>query len=157
MKIHLAEMIAKAKGRLPECEFAMADIGSGSRIKNADLLYANASMQWLPDMLAVSQIGGQSSAQAVHSRYRCRTIWRQATHVAMREVARPTSVGAREMAEADATRSQVGTLHFISIATPVTGRRIDIWRTTYHHPLQGLEGIIEWFKGTGIPSISFVA
>jgi trans-aconitate 2-methyltransferase len=27
---------------------------------------------------------------------------------------------------------------------------VNVWRTTYHHPLHGVEGIVEWFKGSGL-------
>jgi trans-aconitate 2-methyltransferase len=29
--------------------------------------------------------------------------------------------------------------------------RVDVWRTTYYHPLSGgASGVVEWFKGSGL-------
>ena len=29
--------------------------------------------------------------------------------------------------------------------------KVDVWRTTYHHPMRdGAAGIVEWFKGSGL-------
>lgn len=27
---------------------------------------------------------------------------------------------------------------------------MNVWRTTYHHPLKGACALVEWFKGTGL-------
>ena len=27
---------------------------------------------------------------------------------------------------------------------------VDVWRTTYHHPLAGPAAVVEWFRGSGL-------
>ncbi len=142
-------MIEEAKARLPACDFAIADIDSWQPHQNADLLYANAVMQWLPDharlfpqLMGFLNAGGSLAIQMPDN-------LEEPTHAAMREVARD-QMWAAKMAKADSSRSEVGDARFILNCCERHSRQVDIWRTTYHHPLQGLDGIIEWFKGSGL-------
>ncbi len=32
---------------------------------------------------------------------------------------------------------------------PITSR-VDVWETTYYHVLDGPEGVVQWFRGTGL-------
>lgn len=144
-----AEMVAMAKERLPECHFATADIDSWRPEQNADLLYANAVMQWLPGheqlfsrLMGFLNSGGSLAIQMPDN-------LDEPTHVAMREVA-SDGKWADRMAKADFARTQVGDASsYYQLLRPLS-QRVEVWRTTYNHPLQGLDGIIEWFKGSGL-------
>src|SRR5580692_9369701 len=43
------DMLRKARERLPQCQFIEADIASWSPQPQTDLLFSNATFQWLPD------------------------------------------------------------------------------------------------------------
>jgi trans-aconitate 2-methyltransferase len=48
------------------------------------------------------------------------------------------------------TRVVIGSLdEYYQLLTPVCSR-IDIWQTTYVHPLDGPDDIVEWFQGSGL-------
>lgn len=42
-------MIAEARSALPDCQFVEADIRNWQPVQALDLIFANASLQWLPD------------------------------------------------------------------------------------------------------------
>ncbi|WP_343051284.1 trans-aconitate 2-methyltransferase [Phyllobacterium pellucidum] len=144
-----AEMIEQAKRRLPDLSFAVADIDAWQPGEKVDLLYGNAVMQWLPDhdqlfprLLGFLNKGGSLALQMPDN-------LEQPTHVGMREVAKE-GAWAKKMAQADLSRTRVGDTSFYYQLLRPLAQRVDVWRTTYHHPLQGLDGIIEWFKGSGL-------
>ena len=47
------DMLRQARGRLPGCEFVQADLTDWSAPQDADILYSNATFQWVPDHLSV--------------------------------------------------------------------------------------------------------
>ena len=47
------DMLRQARERLPQCEFVQADLTHWSAPDDADLLYSNATFQWVPDHLTV--------------------------------------------------------------------------------------------------------
>jgi trans-aconitate 2-methyltransferase len=144
-----AEMIVTAKERLPGCDFATADVDSWRPQQNVDLLYANAVMQWLPDhellfprLMGFLNAGGSLAIQMPDN-------LEEPTHVAMREVASDGKWVDR-MAKADLARTKGGDASFYYQLLRPLSQRVEVWRTTYNHPLQGLDGIVEWFKGSGL-------
>jgi trans-aconitate 2-methyltransferase len=143
------EMIANARERLPGYAFQAADIGIWHPEKNADLLYANAVMQWLPDhdklfprLVGLLNTGGSLAIQMPDN-------LDQPSHVAMRETAKDQRWSGRAT-PADSSRNSIGSASFYYDLLKPYCQRVDIWRTTYNHPLQGLDGIVEWFKGSGL-------
>ena len=47
------DMLAQARARLPRCAFIEADLVSWTPPERTDLLFANASFQWLPDHTSI--------------------------------------------------------------------------------------------------------
>ena len=68
-----AEMLAHARGEFPKIEWVQADITSWRADAPADLLFSNATFQWVPDHEhLVASLDGASAKQADSWRCRCR-------------------------------------------------------------------------------------
>lgn len=144
-----AEMIAQARERVPNCRFEQGNLDTWRPEKKADLLYANASMQWLsghdtlfPQLTQFLNINGSLAVQMPDN-------LEQPTHIAMREVAADKR-WAEKLSGANTARSSLGDASFYYDLLKPHARRVDIWRTIYHHPLKGLEGIVQWFLGSAL-------
>ena len=80
-------MIAEARSALPDCLFVEADIRNWQPEQALDLIFANASLQWLPDhyelfphLVSLLNPQGVLAVQMPDN-------WLEPTHVLMREVA----------------------------------------------------------------------
>lgn len=144
-----AEMIAAARKRLPAHRFELADIASWQEPGPFDLILANASLQWVPahDTLLPALArrlsdGGSLAIQMPDN-------LDQPTHRLMREIAAqaPWAETLRDAAQARTTLPAAN--WYYDLLRPLC-QRVDIWRTTYHHPLQGAQAVVEWLKGTGL-------
>ncbi|WP_244555015.1 hypothetical protein [Mesorhizobium prunaredense] len=71
------------------------------------------------------------------------------THLCMREVARDARWSQR-LASADSERASIETAPAYFRMLKAHCRQVEVWRTTYHHPLKRVDGIIEWFSSTGL-------
>lgn len=141
------DMIEKAKKRLPDTDFTLADLADWAPPSSVDLIYANAVFQWVPDHVRVLQRllgalpgGGALAVQMPDN-------LGEPSHVAMADVAR--------LPEFEASRAAFGTRDAIPAVRDYVEAlddlaHVDIWRTTYHHRLDGPQAIVEWVKGTGL-------
>ena len=142
-------MLASARERLPDIRFLAGDIATWRASQSQDLIFANAVMQWLPDheilfpsLLEQLTSGGSLAIQMPDN-------LSEPSHMAMRAVAAAPRWAAR-MASALSSRSEILSAPDYYAMLRARCRRVDVWRTTYHHPMQGVSGIVDWFKGSGL-------
>ncbi|MHC8390738.1 trans-aconitate 2-methyltransferase [Pseudomonas sp. MDT2-39-1] len=144
------DMIEAARKRLPQLQFDTADIDTWSETGPFDVIFANAVLQWVPDhatllpSLAARLTPGGSLAIQMPDNLN------EPSHRLMREVA-ADGPWASKMADAAGQRTEMASASdYYSMLRPHCAR-VDVWRTTYHHPLAGgASGVVEWFKGSGL-------
>jgi trans-aconitate 2-methyltransferase len=146
-----ADMIEAAKRRLPDVRFAIDDIATwqGPR-EHFDLILANASLQWLPDHAALLPtlldklaVGGRLAVQVPDN-------LEEPVHRLMRKIA-VEGTWAEKLAAAVSARSVRHNADWYFRTLRDGGASVEIWRTTYYHPLAGgADAIVEWFRGSGL-------
>ena len=144
------DMIEAARKRMPEARFMLADIATWDEAGPYDVILANAALQWVPGhaslmprLVGKLPEGGSLAVQMPDN-------LDQPSHRLMREVA-ADGPWAGQLAKAAGERTEVGSPAWYYDRLGPHCRRVDIWRTTYHHPLKdGASGIVEWFKSTGL-------
>jgi trans-aconitate 2-methyltransferase len=146
-----ADMLEEARGRLPRCTFIEADLATWTPSAYADLLFANGSLQWVPDHPAILRRlleglspGGVLAVQMPDNMH-------EPALALMREVA-----GRKRLAGNIALRKVVAEAlplpapeEYYDLLRPISGE-LDIWHTVYNNIMDGPEAIVEWFKGSSL-------
>ena len=142
-------MVDSARQRLPQARFLLSDIAGWQPEEAPQLIYANASLQWvpahetlLPHLLNVLAPGGVLAVQMPDNRD-------EPTHRLMREVA-----SLPEFAEAIGDYSRLrtellGLNGYYDLLAP-RAASVDVWRTAYQHPLASARAIVDWVSSTGL-------
>ncbi|ENJ8254347.1 trans-aconitate 2-methyltransferase [Escherichia albertii] len=136
-------MIAEARIALPQCEFVETDIRDWQPERSPELIFANASLQWLPDhyelfprLVSLLASHGVLAVQMPDN-------WLEPTHVLMREVA-------WEQNYPDRGREPLAGVHAYYDILSEAGCEVDVWRTTYYHQMPSHQAIIDWVTATGL-------
>jgi trans-aconitate 2-methyltransferase len=140
-------MLAKAREILPAVEFIEADITQWQSDPAADLLFSNATFQWLPGhakilvrLLQSLKNGGVVAIQMPNN-------LDEPSHHLMRDVA---GGWAGKLKSAVAARETLLTPYaYYNLLKPHCSR-LEIWHTTYNHALQGVQGIMDFVSSTGL-------
>ena len=143
------DMVRTARERLPGVSFELADIASWQVPGTWDVIIANAVLQWvpahavlLPRLVDALSSGGSLAVQMPDN-------LAEPSHVLMRQVA-GDGPWATKLTGAQGERAQVEpAAWYYSLLRPQCAR-VDVWRTTYHHPLADISAVVEWFKGSGL-------
>jgi trans-aconitate 2-methyltransferase len=143
------DMLAVAKSRLGSAKFIKQDIENWRPTGSVDLIFANAALQFVPNhhelmtrLVSFLSDGGWLAVQMPNNIH-------ESSHALMRMVAADGPWANRLMLIAK-TRALIGTLDdYYRLLTSLCSS-VDIWQTTYLHPLDGADGIVEWFEGSGL-------
>jgi len=142
-------MLAKARERLPDLSFEEADIATWRPTEHFDLIFANAVLQWVADhpsvlgrLVSLLKSGGCLAVQMPNN-------LDEPSHRLMEQVAND-GPWASKLSSASAAKEKISSFEDYYSCLHQAGCSVDIWQTTYVHPLAGAEAIVEWFKSTGL-------
>jgi trans-aconitate 2-methyltransferase len=145
-------MLISARERLPAARFEFGDIASWAPASNGeapDLIYANASLQWVPDhesliprLFAALAPGGVLAIQMPDNR-------QEPTHRLMRAVA-ADAPWAEPIGDADRLRTELLGIGGYYDLLARDAANVDVWHTIYQHRMASAAAIVEWVRGTGL-------
>ncbi|MNF68422.1 Trans-aconitate 2-methyltransferase [compost metagenome] len=145
-----SDMIEAARKRLPQVQFDIADIDTWSEAGPFDVIFANAVLQWVPDHATLLPALVNKLAPGGSLAIQMPDNLQQPSHRLMREVA-ADGPWASKLTKVAGQRTEVADAGVYYSMLKACCTRVDVWRTTYHHPLaEGAAGVVEWFKGSGL-------
>jgi trans-aconitate 2-methyltransferase len=144
-----ANMLAAARKRLPNTPFISGDLATWHPDKPADLLFANAVFQWVPNHLPIFdrlmdglRPGGVLAIQMPDNLM-------EPSHQLMEDIS-------KEAPWRDVFRKAGPVRHPLprpSVYYELLMKKasyVDVWHIDYNHPMANAEAIVEWFKGSAL-------
>ncbi len=141
------DMIESAKSSGVRAKFSVGDIASWAPASAYDVIFSNATYQWLPDhprllprLMGFVAPGGTFAFQVPHNQD-------AQSHALMRETAArgPWAAKLRNVREINVLAPDA---YYGILAGP--GRALDIWETEYLHLLEGEDPVYRWVGATGL-------
>ena len=144
-----ASMLEVAQKRAPGARFVHADIAAWRPEAPVDLVFADSALQWIGDhealfarMMDWLAPGGALAVQMPDNR-------QEPSHALMRMIA-ADGPWADRLVPVAKTRAVIADYNdYYRWLRPLSDR-LDIWQTAYIHPLDGVEGIVDWFRGSAL-------
>lgn len=142
------EMLTLAREKYPHHEWLLADAASWQAGAPCDLVFSNATLQWIPDharliphLFAQVAKGGALAFQIPSRIY-------SPTHQLILEVADE----AQWRQQTDAARNAFTMEHpaFYYDALADAAARLEIWETEYYHIMEDAHAIMAWISGAAL-------
>jgi trans-aconitate 2-methyltransferase len=145
------EMLAAAREALPSVHWVAGDIDTWIPEAPYDLVFANASLHWLPFHRAlVGRLFGQVAPGGALA-FQIPAAGDTPVRAHMREVA-ALPPWADRVAELELTLTMEPPHVYYDVLAPLA-RSVDIWETEYYHVMKSAADITAWFEGTSLRPI----
>lgn len=142
-------MLEAARAACPAADFVFGDLSIWLPPERPDLLFSNATFQWVPDHLHVLERLGHCLPEGGVLAVQMPDNLAEPSHRLMREAA-GQGRWAMKLREAAAARDVLPSVETYYARLKPQFRRLEIWHTIYNHPLDGVEGIVSWLGSTGL-------
>lgn len=144
-----ANMLDRARERVPGAELVLADIAEFEPTGAQDLIFANASLHWLDQhealfarLLSALNPGGVLAVQMPDN-------WDEPSHRLMREIAAREPFAAFFTGAPGKRGALLSTGEYYDCLAGA-GAAVTVWTTRYLHALEGADAIADWFSSTGL-------
>jgi len=142
-------MLTAARAMLPDVAFVEGDAANWAPPEPADLLFANAVLQWLPDhdrlfprLFRQLKPGGVLAVQMPRN-------YDRPSHRLMMETAKAGPWRDKLAAQLDRPTPVAEPAGYARLMASLTGT-VDIWETDYLMRLQGDNPVVTWTRATGL-------
>jgi len=142
-----ADMIAEANAARLRARFTLADASSWSPAQRYDVVFSNATYQWLADhptllprLMTFVKSGGVFA-------FKVPSNFDAPSHVLMREVAAEGSWSCKLASVREASVLTAAAYH--DLLAP-HAKTVDIWQTEYLQVLDGPDAVYRWVSATGL-------
>ena len=143
------DMIEAARRACPQCRFLLADAGRdiGAFPADADIVFSNACIQWIPDhrrllsdWMGLLAPGGVLAVQVPVNE-----------NEPMHRILRETAGSNRWRGRFPVSRNfyTLEPREYADLLSPLS-RELTLWQTTYYHRLPSHGAIGEWMRGTSL-------
>jgi trans-aconitate 2-methyltransferase len=139
-------MLARARETLPKQRFVLSDLRTFRADAPVDVLFANASLHWVPEHAQV--LPALLDALAPHGSlaFQMPNNYQEPSHRLMREV---ISKYVPDLSVVQ-THPPIESVAFYYDLLAPRATHVDIWQTRYEQVVPDAAAIVEWFKGTGL-------
>jgi trans-aconitate 2-methyltransferase len=139
-------MLTRARQTLPKQRFVLSDLRTFRADQPSDVLFANASLHWVPEHARV--LPALLDTLAAHGclAFQMPDNYQEPSHSLMRELI------LQHVPDLSAvhTHPPIEPASFYYDLLAPRAQHIDIWQTRYEQVVPDARAIVEWFKGTGL-------
>lgn len=143
-----SEMIDAARRSYPDQEWLLGRIQDWSAREPHDVVFSNATLQWLGDHEALTRrlLGQVAPGGALAFQIPSGAFSPLRTFI--HEIAADRAWASRMGEALAALTMQEPSFYYDALATQA--RSLDIWETEYHHVMESPNAIVDWISSTGL-------
>ena len=143
------EMLGQARAILPDIDFRIGDLRHWRPERPADLLFANAVFQWIPNHLDIFEALLETAPPGAALAVQMPDNLAEPAKTLMRETAAKGPWAAKLAGVREARKLLPAPEIYYDRLRPHC-RSFELWHTTYHHVLENPASIVEWMTGSGL-------